>query len=165
MHDCHDENPIRGRLIEKRVGEPGNDDPTNAATEWSTNFGKGLNSQVGSLHEGNKVLSEVLRLGFVARGRLKKLRSPLRGILLGSPKLGARVRDDLIGGDALSTTAFKLVQASFRLREPELFVPRIRLGVETGQQALCEPRAGGSWQSQNFRLQVFRRLSHVGNLP
>jgi hypothetical protein len=74
VHDCHDENAIGGRPIEKRVWKSGNEDPTNAATEWPTNFGKILNLDVGSLDEREEVLSQIWRLGFVARGCFEKLR-------------------------------------------------------------------------------------------
>jgi len=51
VHDRHDKYAIGTRLVEKRVGEPRNDDSPNAATEWPTNFGKLLNLGVGSFDE------------------------------------------------------------------------------------------------------------------
>lgn len=77
VHDCHDENAIRGCPIEKRVRETGNDDPTDSATKWSTNFGKVLDSGVGSLDQSDEVLSQISSLGLVARRGLNELRSRL----------------------------------------------------------------------------------------
>lgn len=74
VHDCHDENGIGGRPIEKRAWEPGNDDTTNTATERPTNFGKVLNLGLGSLDEYDEILSQISRLGLVARCCIEKLR-------------------------------------------------------------------------------------------
>ncbi len=77
VHYCHDENAIGCRPIKQRIGEPRNDDPTNATTEWAANVGKVLHSRVGLLDQRDEILAEITSLRLVMRRGLDKLRSGL----------------------------------------------------------------------------------------